>query len=79
MVLAGEPSDIFWQWRGLIDSKDRNEKDKKSRQLSVTMAQRSDVLIKLIPEKKGYSFTELVAGAVVFLARRSMKCLYNNP
>ncbi|GAW95108.1 MULTISPECIES: hypothetical protein [Colwellia] len=69
MVLAGEPSDIFWQWRGLLDSKDRNEKDAKTRQLSVIMAQRSDVLIKLIPENKGYSFTELVAGGSRFFSK----------
>ena len=62
VVLAGEPSDIFWKWRELIDIKDRNEKDEKTRQLKVVMAQRSDVLVKLIPENKGYYFVETVEG-----------------
>ncbi len=62
VVLAGEPSNIFRKWRELIDIKDRNEKDEKTRQLRVTMAQRSDVLIKLIAENKGFSFEEPVTG-----------------
>ncbi|PKG85093.1 XRE family transcriptional regulator [Colwellia sp. 75C3] len=62
VVLAGEPSDIFWQWRDLIDIKDRNEKDEKMRQMKVVMSQRSDVLVKLISESKGYSFEEEVEG-----------------
>ncbi|KGJ97384.1 helix-turn-helix domain-containing protein [Colwellia psychrerythraea] len=62
VVLAGEPSDIFWKWRELIDIKDRNEKDEKTRQLKIVMAQRSDVLVKLIPQNKGYYFEEAVAG-----------------
>lgn len=64
VVLAGEPSDVFWKWRELIDIKDRNEKDEKMRQLKVVMAQRSDVLVKLIPENKGYYFEEGVEGGI---------------
>jgi len=62
VILAGEPSDIFWEWRELIDIKDRNEKDEKMRQLRVVMAKRSDILVKLVPENKGYSFEEVVEG-----------------
>ena len=62
VVLTGEPSDVFWKWRDLIDIKDRNEKDEKTRQLRVVMAQRSDVLVKLVPTNKGYYFEEPVAG-----------------
>jgi len=62
VVLAGEPSDVFWKWRELIDIKDRNEKDDEIRKLSVVMAKRSDVLVKLIPTNKGYYFEEPVAG-----------------
>jgi len=64
VVLAGEPSDIFWKWRELIDIKDRNKKDERMRQLKVVMAQRSDVLVKLIPENKGYYFEEVVEGGI---------------
>jgi transcriptional regulator with XRE-family HTH domain len=64
VVLAGEPSDIFWKWRELIDIKDRNKKDERMRQLKVVMAQRSDVLVKLIPENKGYYFEEAVEGGI---------------
>jgi len=62
VVLAGEPSDIFRTWPALIDIKDRNKKDEKMRQLRVVMAQRSDVLVKLIPDNKGYYFEEAVEG-----------------
>jgi transcriptional regulator with XRE-family HTH domain len=62
VVLDGEPSDIFWQWRDLIDIKDRNKKDEKMRQLKVVMSQRSHVIVKLISENKGYSFEEEVEG-----------------
>lgn len=62
VVLDGEPSDIFWQWRDLIDIKDRNKKDEKMRQLKVVMSQRSHVIVKLISENKGYSFEEKVEG-----------------
>lgn len=62
VVLAGEPSDIFWKWRELIDSKDRNEQDEKRRKQAVVMAQRSDVLVKLLPENKGYYFEVAVEG-----------------
>ena len=62
VVLDGEPSDIFWQWRDLIDIKDRNKKDEKMRQLKVIMSQRSHVIVKLISENKGYSFEEKVEG-----------------
>lgn len=62
VILPGEPSDIFSTWSRLVDIKDRNEKDEKMRQLSVVMAQRSDVLVKLIPENKGYYFVEPVEG-----------------
>ncbi len=64
VVLAGEPSDVFRKWHELIDIKDRNEKDEKMRQLKVVMAQRSDVLVKLIPENKGYYFEETVEGGI---------------
>ncbi len=60
VVLVGEPSDIFWKWPELIDIKDRNEKDEAMRKLKVVMAQRSDVLVKLIPTNKGYYFEEPV-------------------
>jgi transcriptional regulator with XRE-family HTH domain len=62
VILAGEPNDIFWKWRDLIDSKDRNEKDELRRQQSLIMAKRSDVLVKLIPENKGYYFEMPVEG-----------------
>jgi transcriptional regulator with XRE-family HTH domain len=69
VVLAGEPSNIFRYWRDLIDSKDRNEKDEKMRQMKVTMAQRSDVLIKMTFENKGYSFEEEVEGGRRFFRK----------
>jgi len=69
VVLAGEPSDIFWKWRELIDIKDRNEKDEKTRQLRVTMAQRSDILVKLIAENRGYFFEEPVEGGSRFFQK----------
>ncbi len=69
VVLAGEPSDIFRQWRDLIDIKDRNEKDEKMRKFKVTMAQRSDVLIKMTFENKGYSFEEEVEGGRRFFRK----------
>jgi len=69
VVLAGEPSDIFRQWRDLIDIKDRNEKDEKMRKIKVTMAQRSDVLIKMTFENKGYSFEEEVEGGRRFFRK----------
>jgi len=62
VVLAGEPSDVFRNWLHLIDIKDRNEKDEIIRQQRVVMAKRSDVLVKLVPENKGYSFEESVEG-----------------
>ena len=68
-MLAGEPNNIFWQWRDLIDIKDRNEKDEKMRKMKVTMAQRSDVLIKMTFENKGYSFEEEVEGGSRFFRK----------
>ncbi|MEW6994010.1 helix-turn-helix domain-containing protein [Colwelliaceae bacterium MEBiC 14330] len=62
VILPGEPSDIFSTWPRLIDVKDRNEKDEQRRQLGIVMAQRSDVLVKLIAENKGYYFVETVEG-----------------
>ena len=62
VVLAGEPSDIFQNWHALINIKDRNEKDEIMRQQKVVMAQRSDILVKLIPENKGYYFEMPVEG-----------------
>jgi transcriptional regulator with XRE-family HTH domain len=78
VVLDGEPSDIFWQWRDLIDIKDRNQKDEKMRQLKVIMSQRSHVIVKLISENKGYSFEEKVEGEGVTLESLNPKCLYKN-
>jgi transcriptional regulator with XRE-family HTH domain len=69
IVLAGEPNDIFWQWRDLIDIKDRNKKDEKIRQMKVIMSQRSDGLVKLISENKGYSFEEVVEGGSRFFRK----------
>lgn len=62
VVLVGEPSDIFQNWHALINIKDRNEKDEIMRQQKVVMAQRSDILVKLIPENKGYYFEMPVEG-----------------
>lgn len=75
VILPGEPSDIFSTWPRLVDIKDRNEKDEKMRQLKVVMAQRSDVLVKLIAENKGYYFVEAVEGG----SRLFKKSNYDQP
>jgi transcriptional regulator with XRE-family HTH domain len=79
VVLAGEPSNIFRTWSTLIDIKDRNEKDEKMRQLRVVMAQRSDLLVKLVPENKGYSFEEPVEGGSRLFSRKKNALPVNVP
>lgn len=69
VILAGEPNNVFWRWRDLIDIKDRNEKNAKVRQLKIVMAQRSDVLVQLMPENKGTYFEELVDGGRRFFQK----------
>ena len=66
VVLVGEPNDIFWQWRDLIDIKDLKERHEVMRQLKIVMAQRSDALIKIIAENKGRSFVEKTEGGSRF-------------
>ncbi len=75
VILPGEPSDIFSTWPRLIDVKDRNEKDEQRRQLGIVMAQRSDVLVKLIAENKGHYFVEPVEGG----SRLFKKSNYDQP
>lgn len=74
VVLSGEPSDVFNTWLSLIDAKDRNEEDELVRQKRIVMAQRSDILVKLVPENKGYYFVERVEGG----SRRFAKPASNN-
>ena len=69
VILAGEPNNVFGRWRELIDIKDRNEKDEKIRQLKIVMAQRSDVLVQLMPENKGTHFEESVDGGRRFFKK----------
>ena len=69
VVLAGEPTNIFRRWRDLIDVKNRNVKDEIIRKKGVVMAQRNDVLVKLISENKGYSFEEQVEGGRRFFRK----------
>jgi transcriptional regulator with XRE-family HTH domain len=62
VVLAGEPSDIFRKWRNLIDNSDPRKHREILIKKSIMMAQRSDILVKLITENKGASFVEVVEG-----------------
>ena len=66
VVLAGEPSDIFRKWRNLIDNSDPRKHREILIKKSITMAQRSDILVKLITENKGASFVEIVEGGSRF-------------
>lgn len=62
VILAGEPNDVFWKWRDLIDSSDPKKHREILMKKRIVMAQRSDVLVKLIPTNKGFYFEESVDG-----------------
>lgn len=62
VILAGEPNDIFFKWRWLIDAKDRNVNDELTRKKKVEMAARSDEKILHIKENLGQMFVKDVEG-----------------
>jgi len=62
VVLAGEPMNIFWQWKSLLASDSAGSRETKIRQQAVVMAQRSDKMIILTPENRAGSFEMQVNG-----------------